>query len=152
MPETPTPAPVELAAFNRVVKVLYFTLLATVGVYWTVLELLAANIEPRDLGLVKTALLVAAAGTVGGVLSLRFGRLRPLLAEAGSELTARLAQARTYYILCFALSESVALYGFVLRFLGASRAEAAPFFVAAVGLFLLCYPQTPRIPGSPGYG
>lgn len=36
-----------------------------------------------------------------------------------------------------------------LKILYLTREEAIPFFVAAVALFLLCYPRVPPAPGSP---
>src|SRR3990170_6490717 len=95
--------------------------------------------------------LTAAAAIIGGiVLYLRFARLGPLLAEASGDFGQRLARLRFHYILCYTLSEAVALYGFVLRFLGGSREDSIPFFLAAVVLFLLCYPCPPQPPAAPG--
>jgi len=145
----PGSAPTDLAAFSRFLKILYFTLFGTVGMYWLVLEMLAANIEPHELGPMKLSLAAAAAISGGIVLYLRFARLGPLLAETSGDFGQRLARLRFHYILCYTLSESVALYGFVLRFLGGSREEAIAFFLPAVGLFLLCYPRLPAAPGGP---
>jgi F0F1-type ATP synthase membrane subunit c/vacuolar-type H+-ATPase subunit K len=60
------------------------------------------------------------------------------------ELTQRLARLRAFYIVCFALSEAVAIYGLVLRILGAGLDDSILFFAVAIGLFLLCYPKTPQ--------
>ena len=145
----PGSAPTDPAAFSRFLKILYFTLFGTVGLYWLVLELLAANVEPRESGMEKTLLaaLAAACGVV--VLYFRFSRIPPLLAEASGDFSQRLARLRFHYILSYTLSEAVALYGFVVRMLGGAREEAAPFFLGAVALFLLCYPRVPPAPGSP---
>ncbi|MGH9863636.1 MAG: hypothetical protein ACRD35_09470 [Candidatus Acidiferrales bacterium] len=129
-------------------KVLYFALFATVGLYWVVLEILAPGLEPRDPGIVKTVLQGVAAATAGAVLYLRFSRIASLLDASTPEPPNRLAQLRLYYILCFALSEAVALYGFVLRFLGGTRQETALFFLGSAALFLLCYPRLPTALGD----
>lgn len=139
----------ELAAFIRFLKILYFTLLASVALYWWVLELLAADIEPAERGFVTAALMAVAGGTAAAVLYLRFSLVAPLLRGPIGEPTKQLARLRLYYILCYTLAEAVALYAFVLRFLGAGREESAVFFVAAVALFLLCYPRTPQTLGGP---
>ena len=141
--------------FNRFTKILYFTLLASVGLYWAVLELVAGSREPVEVEGVKPMLLLLGGGLAVAVLYIRFSRFPPLLFDPNVELAQRLARLRFYYILCYILSEAVALYGFCLRLLGGTRAEAAPFFLAAVALFLLCYPRPPEsgppvLPGSPG--
>ena len=46
-------------------------------------------------------------------------------------------------ILSVVLAESVVLYGFALRFLGATRPQAAPFYVAGIFLMLLWWPRQP---------
>lgn len=140
-PSGPTP---DLKALRRFLQILYFTLFATLGLYWVVLEQLAAEIKPAELGFLKTALAACAAGTGGIVLYVRFSRIGPLLAETTSDLNQRSARLRASYILCYALSEAVALWGFMVRVLGGERAEAIPFFLGAVVLFLLCYPRLPE--------
>ena len=145
MPYTPQSPQADLAAFNRFAKILYFALFATVGLYWMVLEMLAPKIASAEVGFLKTIFLALAAGTGAGVLLLRFGRIPPVLADTTGDAANRIQRLRLYYILCYTLSESVALYGFALRMLGARREDAALFFGAAVVLFLLCYPRLPEM-------
>lgn len=142
----PASPPPESAVFKRFLFILYFTLFATVGLYWVVLEMLAPGVEPADMGMMKKGLGAAAAVCAAVVLYLRFGQIATLLADTTGELSSRLARLRLYYIISYTLSEAVALYGFALRMIGADRADAVPFFLGAVALFLLCYP---RMPGSP---
>jgi hypothetical protein len=47
----------------------------------------------------------------------------------------------TTYVVCWALSEAVALYGLVLGFLARSLDEAQPFFIVGAALLLW---QRPR--------
>ena len=143
------PAEDGLQTFQRVTKIVYFSLLATVGLYWVILETVFAAVEERDLGIVKTVRLRTGGATAAGALYARLSLITPLLADPAAEPARSLVALRTYHILSFALSEAVALYGFVLRVLGASRAEVSPFFVAALFLFLLCFPRAPgRLSGS----
>jgi len=143
------PAREELQAYKAVLLVLYFTLLATIALYWFVQELVAADRQPAELGLLPTVLLAVGAGTAMAVLVLRFSLIPPLLSAATAELAPRLARLRAYYIACFALAEAVALYGFVLRVLGGSREDIIPFYLAAVVLFALCFPRTPETLSGP---
>ncbi len=52
---------------------------------------------------------------------------------------------RSAYVLPFTLAESVALFGLVLKFMGASWRVAGPFFAAAILLLLL---WAPRLDGA----
>jgi hypothetical protein len=134
----------DLEAYTLMLRVVYFALLATVAMYWFVQELVAANRESAELGLLPAVFLVGGASTVMVVLVLRFSVIPPLLSAATTGLAPRLARLRMYYILCFALAEAVALYGFVLRILGGNREDTIPFYVAAIVLLALCYPRTPQ--------
>lgn len=139
-----TPLGADVAAAGRLLKILYFVLFGSVGLYWVVLEMIAPGLEPRDPGLVKTILQGLGVAMCAAVLYLRFGRIAPLLGPSALGSSARLAQLRFLHILCYALAESVALYGFVLRFLGGSREDTALFFITSAALFLLCYPRLPQ--------
>ena len=143
---SPTPPAADAAAVGSLLKIIYVVLFASVGIYWVVLETLAPNLEPRDPGLVKNILQGMGAALGAAVLYLRFSRIPAANDPAASVPAPGLARLRMYYILCFALTEAIALYGFVLRFLGGAREDSAVFFLAAGGLFLLCYP---RLPASP---
>ncbi len=47
------------------------------------------------------------------------------------------------YIVPYALGESIVLEGFVLRFVGASLAQAIPFYAVGIALLLVFTPQLP---------
>lgn len=134
----------ELQTAKRGVIISYFVLFASVGIYWMVLEVLRPGTEANDLSVIKPVFLVLAGACAGTVLYLRLFRIPPLIENPVEEVTRPIPKLRVYYILCFALCESVALFGFLLRFLGASRAEAGLYFVAAVSLLLVCYPRWPE--------
>ncbi|MGO9084239.1 MAG: hypothetical protein ACLQBK_03360 [Candidatus Sulfotelmatobacter sp.] len=52
-----------------------------------------------------------------------------------------LARWRQGYIVTYALSLSIALYGLVLHFFGFSLSQVAPFFIAGFALILLLGPR-----------
>ena len=140
----PRESRVNSATLLRFLKMIYFILLATVGMYWFVVEMLTAGKEPQDLGVMGTWLAAAAGATAVVVLYFRFSRIPPLLVTTAEGPSGeRLAQLRIFYILCYTLSEAVALYGFLLRFLGESREGVAPYFFGSMVLFVLCYPRLP---------
>jgi len=137
----------DAAAVGRLLKIIYFVLFATVGIYWVILEMLAPSLEPRDPGPLKTILQGLGAAVGAAVLYLRFSRIPSAIDPTAPDPAPGLGRLRMYYILSFALTEAVALYGFVLRLLGGAREDAALFFLAAAGLFLLCYPRLPETLG-----
>lgn len=134
----------ELDTYKRVIIILYFALLVTVPMYGIVAEVIAANREHADPGIIKLVLMAVGAGTAAVVLFIRFSLIPPMLHTPTMELAQRLARLRAFYIVCFALAEAVGLYGFVLRILGAGLDDSILFFAVSIGLFLLCYPKTPQ--------
>jgi F0F1-type ATP synthase membrane subunit c/vacuolar-type H+-ATPase subunit K len=81
------------------------------------------------------------------VRSRMVGPARERLEAAADDLDA-LKRWRLGTLISFVLIESVALYGFVLRVLGATRSQAAPFYLAAIVTMLI---WTPRLDlGSSG--
>jgi hypothetical protein len=54
-------------------------------------------------------------------------------------------QWRTGYLLTYAFSEAIALYGVLLHFLGFRMAQVAPFLVAGAILILFYSPHRPAI-------
>jgi hypothetical protein len=75
-------------------------------------------------------------------LYFRYARLGSVLAEVSGDFRRRMTHARMFYIICWVLSESVALFGFAIPFFTANLNDAAPYFVASVALFALCYPKS----------
>jgi hypothetical protein len=67
-------------------------------------------------------------------------RAEPALAGPSIDSTT-LARWRAGIIVTLALSELIALYGFVLRMIGFSLSEVAPFYVAGFTLMLFLGPR-----------
>ncbi len=151
MPNGVAPAPDELRAFHLVNKVIYGALLSSVAAYGLVLKfVIVPQAEPAEAGidtLLKLLPLVAG-GDALIALYFRFARLGPLLAEVGGDVRRRMNQIRFLYILCWVLSESVALFGFAIPFFTARLEDAAPYFVGSIALFLLCYPKSIESPSG----
>jgi hypothetical protein len=132
------------AALLRFLRIVYAAMAGSVFVYLIVLEAIASDLEPQPVATLRTVLIVLAAILATVVLFLRFSVLAGLLSPVASAVPEdRAAKVRTYYIICFALAETVGLLGFVVRFVGGSRADAFPFFVGSFILFAACFPSVP---------
>ena len=91
------------------------------------------------------AITLVAITTVGMIFAVR--RLFVLRSEeelaSQPEDMAALRRWRTGYVAIYALSESEALFGLVLRILGFTLSEVAPFYLAGFALMLVFGPRRP---------
>jgi hypothetical protein len=91
------------------------------------------------------AITLVAITTVGIIFAVR--RLFVLRSEATlvsqPENVEALNRWRMGHLAIYALSESVALFGLLLRILGFNLSEVAPFYLAAFALMLLFGPRRP---------
>ncbi len=140
-----SPLPADLASFYRFVKLVWFVLLVSVGMYWFVAGVIPVDPELSPPPLVAQLLTFLAVGMGLGVAFLRFNRV-PLVQSRLLTDPAALNQLRLLYIFCFAMAESVAVYGLALKLLGSPREEAAWFFLGSAALFAACYPKSPERP------
>lgn len=147
MHHSPGPSPTDLASFYRFVKILWFVLLGSVGMYWLVAGVIPVDPELTPPPLVAQILTFLAVGMGLGVAFLRFNRI-PLLQSRLLADPAALNQLRLLYIICFAMAESVAVYGLALKLLGAPRDDASWFFLGSAALFAACYPKSPERPAG----
>jgi hypothetical protein len=125
-------------------RIFYVARLVSMGLY----ALMAAGfgLVPKAVYLaVVYAIVGLAASMLGGILVVRRITLMPAESTlAGySENVAALNRWRIGYIVTFALSEAVALYGVVLRFMGVEFQQVAPFFLAGFILMLFFRPRRP---------
>jgi F0F1-type ATP synthase membrane subunit c/vacuolar-type H+-ATPase subunit K len=127
----------------RFARLVQMAFLAATVLYGVVLFQLPQSLKPMPPLLVPVFVLVAASTVGAGVL------LRSILVSASAEKLsadsqnpAALARWRTGIIASFSCAESVALLGFVLRFLGADWNIVCLFFVVTI-LLLLAW--TPRL-------
>jgi FtsH-binding integral membrane protein len=128
----------------RLLRVIQYALLGSVLLYVFVGEEVtrAAIANP----MLFYALSFASVTTVGVMLVMR----RTLVLPSESALrsrpddTASLNRWRTGYIITYALSEALALFGLVLRLTGFTLSQVAPFYIAGFVLLLFFSPR-PRL-------
>lgn len=124
-------------------KHIFFVMVFSVGLYAGVLRLIGQIAEHLPDGL-KTITEGCALASALVVLFVRFVKIAAVLVPDVPIPTAeRLAKLRVYSIVCCIFAETIALYGFGLRYMGSSLAEAAPFFAGSLILYALCYPRVP---------
>jgi hypothetical protein len=123
-------------------QIMYFMLLGSVGVYWLVMGMVPAR---RQTDLLANSVLKGLAALAAIIFFyVRFVLIERLLAGAAADDGVRVARLRQSWILCYTLADAVALCGFAAYFLGGGRGRSALFSLAAVGLFLMCYPRLPK--------
>jgi hypothetical protein len=123
-------------------RIMQFAMLGAVVLYAFVGEVVPHSVHPINPVLFQILALLAAS-TVFVLFFLRrltVRRAEPALAGPSIDSTT-LARWRAGIIVTLALSELIALYGFVLRMIGFSLSEVAPFYVAGFTLMLFLGPR-----------
>lgn len=129
----------------RLLRVIGAAFLLSIALYAMVGEMVGPS-SAADLGVVHQAMLVAAVITGAAAVFVRrmlAGKAEEVL-RLHSEDAAALGRWRAGQLVGFALAESVALYGLVLRILGGSLRDAAPFYGGAALLLLVFWPKRPQ--------
>jgi hypothetical protein len=102
--------------------------------------------EPRNLGPIFPIAFGAVSLLIIGVaIYFRRTKLEPAVESLQSNPSdaKALQQWRIGGILTATLLDAVALFGFTLRFLGAGPKASVPFYIVAIGMMLLWWPQRP---------
>lgn len=129
----------------KLLQTVRLAMLASLVLYLFIAEKLARKTaELPSFGFYFAITLVAltVAGMVFAVRRLFVLRSEPTLALQPEDRAA-LNRWRSGYIITFALSEAIALFGFVLRVVGFSLAQTAPFYLAGFVLMLFFRPRRP---------
>jgi hypothetical protein len=130
-----------MAATRKFVPTLRFLLAGTIVMYGWVVFRIPSSATPHSILL--RALTVVAVSMVILIFVIR--KIQVLPAEAILQTQPQdaraLARLRMGYLLTYALSLSIALYGLVLHFLGFSTAQIAPFFIAGFALIVFFGPK-----------
>jgi hypothetical protein len=139
------PRPDDVQALARLLNLVYLAMLVSVGCYWLVSEVISSSLPARVLGPEKTVLRIFGLALTVVVLYLRFGRIAELLRPAvPTDFAVRIKKLRASYIGSYIVAETVAVLGLILKILGATPLQVAPFFAVALVLLMLCYPRLPE--------
>ncbi len=133
----------------KTLRVVQWLMLASILLYVIVAEVVAPSIRPvkPTLGYLFATMAV----TIVGVI---FVVRRTLVLKAEESLATRpddslsLGHWRTGYIMTYALCETLALFGFALRFLGGNLQQSLPFYIGGFTLMFFFRPRAPVSPSS----
>jgi len=128
----------------RTARILYVAMLTSIPFYVVVGELVGPA-EGRDVMRIQRLLILIGLVEVGAVAFLRT-RLVGAAAEAlrtRPDDKGQLSRWMSGSVASFALCEAAALLGFVLRILGGTLPQAAPFYAGAFVALLLLFPRSP---------
>ena len=128
----------------KIVRLIQFAMIVSVGLFVVIGEVVGSIPKLSDPTLFY-ALSLATITIVGVILVVR----RTLVLQSATMLAARpndaatLNRWRTGYIMTYALSESIALFGLVLRLIGFTLSQVWSFYIAAFILLLFFGPRRP---------
>ena len=132
---------------RKLLQTVRIALLVSIALYVFIGERIGRSTQSTPDRNVYFAITLFAITTVGmtfAVWRLFVLRSEVILADHPED-TAALKRWRTGYIVTYALCEILALFGFVLRLMGFTLSEVAPFYVVGFALMLLFGPRRPRI-------
>lgn len=134
----------------RILRILWGALLMAIVLYVVVGEIVAKNHSALNPTFYEAISLIAILDVIT-IFAVRrvmvSGALKALASDV--ENKAGLIHWRAGSIVTFALCIAVGLFGLVVRILGASSSQAAPFYLSGV-LLMLCF--VPRRPASNALG
>ncbi len=129
----------------RLLRIIQMALLVSVAFYLAIAEKVGPH-EARDVTQIQILLALFAGSLVVTILFFRQRVLGPAedVLRTQSEDAVALRRWRMANLVTLVCSEAVVLYGMVLRFLGGTLLQAAPFYAAGVLLMLLLGPRRPE--------
>ncbi len=130
---------------RKLLQTVRIALLVSIALYVFIGERLSPNgagAPDRNLYFATTLVAITTLGMIFAVRRLFVLRSEAALADQPEDIAA-LNRWRTGYIFTYALCETVALFGFVLRFVGFTLSQVAPFYLVGFALMLAFGPRRP---------
>jgi hypothetical protein len=133
----------------RQLRIIWLALLAAISTYSVLSFYVSMHSVPQPIIFRVIALLAVSEVLLLFLFRRRFVLQNALLLAADAANASALAQWRVGYIVVWAMSLSVALYGLVLRYLGFDFRQVSIFFIAGGALMLLFAPRRPSANALP---
>ena len=128
---------------RKLLQAVRVALLVSIALYVFIGERMGestAAVPDRNFYFAITLVAITTVGMTFAVRRLFVLRSEVILAEHPED-SAALKRWRTGYIITYTLCETVALFGFVLRFVGFTLSEVTPFYLVGFVLMLLFAPR-----------
>ena len=126
----------------RTIRIVWIALLVAAFVYAWLPEQL--GVQPKHLDstflTVFVILLIAMPATIVIMRKLTIAKAEPMIRSNPNDAAA-LLKWRAGQIVTVAMLEGIVLYGLVLRFVGATRTQAAPFYVVGIAGMIIFWPK-----------
>jgi F0F1-type ATP synthase membrane subunit c/vacuolar-type H+-ATPase subunit K len=132
---------------RKLLQTVRIALLVSIALYVFIgerIERSTSGASDRNFYFAITLFAITTVGMTFAVWRLFVLRSEVILADQPED-TAALKRWRTGYIITYTMCETLALFGFVLRFMGFTLSEVAPFYVVGFALMLLFGPRRLRI-------
>jgi hypothetical protein len=127
---------------RKILQIVRIVMLVSIVCYAFLGERLGQSVAPdRNLYFAITMVAITTVGIIFAVRRLFILRAEATLASEPENAEA-LTRWRTGHLAIYALCESVALFGLVLRILGFNLSEVTPFYLAGFALILLFGPRS----------
>ncbi len=131
-----------MEASLRTVRIVWVAMLVAALIYWWLPEKL--NVQPKDLDStfygVFIGLLVAMLASIVILRRLTISKAEPLIRSNSTDVAA-LQKWRAGQIVTVAMCEGIVLYGLLLRFVGATRSQAALFYGVGIAAMIVFWPK-----------
>ena len=134
-----------MSSVLKMLRIVHIAMLISIGMYVIVGELIASRSPIAARPAFFYVISVLSISTIGVILVVR----RTLVLHSESTLRvksndlATLNRWRTGYIITYALSESLALFGLIVRLAGFSLSQAVTFYLPGFVLMLFFRPRPP---------
>jgi hypothetical protein len=128
---------------RKMMQIIQGAFLFSIVLYAVMTKMLPANVAPNVLIFKALALLSMVTVAVIFLLRRKLVRSAEQVLSAQPDDTAALASWRAGYLITYAFSEAIALYGLVPHFMGFAFTQVLPFFVAGFVLILFYAPRRP---------
>jgi len=132
---------------RRGLQIVRFAMLISIVLYFVIVRMVPSHANPNPM--VFRVLALIGFLNLGALILLRKQLVRKPVEALRShpEDSAALARWKSGQLITWAFSESIAVYGLVLHFLGFSAGQVVPFFVTGALLIVVFPPNLPEASG-----
>lgn len=132
-----------MEAARRMMQIIQGAFLFSIVLYTLMTKMLPANVAPNVLIFKVLSLLAMANVVIIFLVRQKLVKSAEQTLSAQPEDSDALGRWRTGYLITYAFSEAIALYGLVLHFMGFAFTQVLLFFIASFVMILFYAPRRP---------